>query len=238
MNQYRGQRALDDIRSIKIETGLQKYAVSSVLWSQGDTRVLTAVTVEEGVPSFLRDSGKGWLTAEYALLPASTLTRSDREAARGKQTGRTVEIQRLIGRSLRQAVDLELLGEHTIKIDCEVIQADGGTRTAAISSAWLALALAAQKLRWNPKILKNKIAAISVGLVGGEASLDLEYAEDSKADVDMNVVMTGQGNFVEIQGTGENSDFSPAQLNELLAMAQKGIEQIFGIDEAFLKQNN
>lgn len=234
MEQYRKGRRNQEIRPIAIEIGLQKYAAASVFWSQGDTRVLTAVTVEEGVPAFLRDSGQGWLTAEYALLPASTLTRSEREAAKGKQSGRTVEIQRLIGRSLRQAVDLELLGEHTIKIDCEVIQADGGTRTAAISSAWLALALAARKLHWEPGIIKNRIAAISVGIVGGEIALDLEYSEDSQADVDMNVVMTGAGHYVEIQGTGEHSDFSPSQLTALLAMAEKGVHDIFAIEDDFL----
>lgn len=236
MNQHRDQRSLDEIRPITIETGLQKYAAASVFWSQGDTRVLTAITVEDGVPSFLRDSGQGWLTAEYALLPASTLTRSDREATKGKQSGRTVEIQRLIGRSLRQAVDLELLGEHSIKIDCEVIQADGGTRTAAISSIWLALALAVRKLHWNPNIIKNRIAAISVGIIDGEVALDLEYTEDSNADVDMNVVMTGSGHFVEIQGTGEHSDFSPEQLSELLSMAQKGIHDIFTIEDDFFNR--
>ncbi|MEG0874241.1 MAG: ribonuclease PH [Clostridiales bacterium] len=235
MNKYRNNRALDSLRPIKIETGFQKFASASVLWSQGDTKVLTAINIENEVPPFLANSGRGWLTAEYSLLPASTQQRVQREATKGKQTGRTVEIQRLIGRSLRQAIDLNRLGEKTIKIDCDVIQADGGTRTAAISSAWLCLSLALENMGLPKNILKQEIAAISVGIVGGEVSLDLEYAEDSKADVDMNVVMTAKGNFIEIQGTGENSDFSPNELTELLTMAKKGINDIFAINKNFLE---
>lgn len=236
MNTYRNNRPLNCLRPISIETGLQDFASASVFWSQGKTRVLTAVNIEEKVPDFLKNTGKGWLTAEYALLPASTQTRNQREAATGKQSSRTIEIQRLIGRSLRQAVDLDRLGERTIKIDCEVVQADGGTRTAAISSAWLCLALALKNLGLPHDILKNEIAAISVGIVGGEISLDLEYAEDSRAEVDMNVVMTEKGNFIEIQGTGEQGDFSPAELTELLSMAKKGIDDIFSVNHNFLKE--
>lgn len=238
MNKYRNGRGLDGLRPITIETGLQSFASASVLWSQGQTRVLTAVNIENKVPEFLVGAGKGWLTAEYALLPSSTQQRCEREAIKGKQSGRTVEIQRLIGRSLRQAVDLKALGEKTIKIDCEVIQADGGTRTAAISSAWLCLALALENMGLDKSLLKEEIAAISVGIVGGEASLDLEYAEDSHADVDMNVVMTGKGNYVEIQGTGENSDFSPKELTQLLTLADKGTKDIFEINRNFLKEYN
>lgn len=236
MNQHRKGRDIDSLRPITIETGLQSFAAASVLWSQGQTRVLTAVNIEDKVPEFLTGAGKGWLTAEYALLPSSTQKRCEREAIKGKQSGRTVEIQRLIGRSLRQAVDLKALGEKTIKIDCEVIQADGGTRTAAISSAWLCLALAVKKLGLNKSLIKEEIAAISVGIVGGQASLDLDYAEDSHAEVDMNVVMTGRGTYVEIQGTGENSDFSPKELSQLLALGDKGTKEIFTINRNFLKE--
>ncbi len=238
MNNFRTNRELDALRDIKIEIGLQKFAAASVLWSQGDTRVLTAVNIEDEVPHFLTGTGKGWLTAEYALLPASTQQRCDREAVKGKQSGRTVEIQRLIGRSLRQSIDLNKLGERTVKIDCEVIQADGGTRTAAISSAWLCLALALEKMGLDKSILKEEIAAVSVGIVGGEISLDLAYAEDSHADVDMNVVMTGKGNYVEIQGTGENCTYSPDDLQSLLNLANKGIKEILAISNNILKGIN
>ncbi len=238
MNKYRKNRSLNSLRPITIYPGLQKYAAASVLWCQGDTRVLTAVNIEDNVPNFLAGTNKGWLTAEYALLPASTQQRCDREAAKGKQSGRTVEIQRLIGRSLRQSVDLQKLGERTIKIDCEVIQADGGTRTAAISSAWLCLALAVRNLGLRADFLQTEIAAISVGIVGGEISLDLEYSEDSHADVDMNVVMTGKGNFVEIQGTGEKSDFSPVELSQLLSAAEKGIKDILELEHKFLEEHS
>lgn len=235
MNEYRNGRPLDQVRSITIKTGFQKFAAASVLWSQGDTTVLSAVNIEDDVPPFLVDSGKGWLTAEYALLPASTLGRTAREAAKGKQSGRTMEIQRLIGRSLRRAVDLNALNGKTVKIDCEVIQADGGTRTAAICSAWLCLALAVKEGKLPQAALREEVAAISAGIVGGEVSLDLQYSEDSRADVDMNIVMTGGGNFVEIQGTGENSDFSPEELNELLAYGKKGIDTILEMERELLK---
>lgn len=237
MNTYRNEgRPMDQHRPITIETGFQKFAAASVLWTQGDTKVLAAVNVEDEVPAFLEGTGKGWLTAEYALLPASTLKRSAREAAKGKQSGRTLEIQRLIGRSLRRAVDLNKLGGKTVKIDCEVIQADGGTRTASICAAWLCLALAAKAGKIPKEALAEKVAAISVGIVGGDVSLDLQYTEDSHADVDMNVVMTGKGSYVEVQGTGENSDFSEEELAKLLAYAKKGIQSIFEIEKNVLEQ--
>ncbi|HMM05408.1 MAG TPA: ribonuclease PH [Clostridiales bacterium] len=235
MNEYRNGRPLDQLRPITIETGFQKFAAASVLWRQGDTCVLSAVNIDDEVPPFLVDSGKGWLTAEYALLPASTLGRTGREAVKGKQSGRTMEIQRLIGRSLRRAVDLRAIAGKTVKIDCEVLQADGGTRTAAICSAWLCLALAVKEGKLPVKALKEEVAAVSGGIVGGEVSLDLQYSEDSRADVDMNIVMTGRGRFVEIQGTGENSDFSPEELKALLDYGKKGIEDILAIEREFLK---
>ena len=234
MNTYRMERPLDQHRPITIETGFQKYAAASVLWTQGDTKVLAAVNIEDEVPAFLEGSNKGWLTAEYALLPASTLTRSSREAVKGKQSGRTLEIQRLIGRSLRRALDLTALSGKTVKIDCEVIQADGGTRTASVCAAWLCLALAVKNGKIPPEALREEVAAISVGIVGGEVSLDLQYSEDSRADVDMNVVMTGKDHFVEVQGTGENSDFSEEELANLLAYAKKGIHSIFATERDFL----
>jgi len=236
MNQYRMERPLDEHRPITIETGFQKYAAASVLWSQGDTRVLAAVNVLDEVPAFLEGSDKGWLTAEYALLPASTLTRSAREAVKGKQSGRTLEIQRLIGRSLRRALDLKALKGKTVKIDCEVIQADGGTRTASVCAAWLCLALAVKAGKIPAEALVDEVAAISVGIVGGDVSLDLQYTEDSHADVDMNVVMTGKGRYVEVQGTGENSDFSEEELGTLLSYAKKGIRSILEQEREFLNR--
>ncbi len=236
----RTQRDRGALRPIQIEEGVQKYAASSLLWSQGDTKVLVAVSIEEGVPPFLKGSGKGWLTAEYALLPASTQVRCKREAAVGKQTGRTVEIQRLIGRALRQALDLDIIGENTVKIDCDVIQADGGTRTAAITAASLALALAADKMAkaglWPENALKQQIAAISVGIVAGEIRLDLEYEEDSAAEVDMNVVMTDKGSYVEVQGTGEQGDFDRKQLLEMLDLADDGIRELFQLCAKFREE--
>ena len=234
MNTYRNNRDLDELRPIVIETGYQKYAAASVLWSQGDTRVLTALSVEEKVPGFLEGTDRGWLTAEYALLPASTLTRSKREAVDGKQGGRTVEIQRLIGRSIRRAVNLKAIPGKTLIIDCEVIQADGGTRTASICSAWLCLALAVKAGKLPREVLAEEVAAVSVGIVGGEVSLDLQYTEDSSADVDMNIVMTGKGNYVEIQGTGENGDFSETELAQLLAYGKKGINAILATERDFI----
>jgi ribonuclease PH len=195
-----------------------------VLWSQGKTRVLCTASVTDGVPRWLYKSGRGWLTAEYSLLPASTGERTDREAARGKQGGRTVEIQRLIGRALRGVVDFEALGERTVWLDCDVIEADGGTRTAAISGAWVALAQAAVK-RGLPAPA-DVVSAVSVGIVEGEPLLDLDYGEDSTAEVDMNVVMTGDGRLIEVQATAEQVPFERAQLDELLGLAAKGIDEI------------
>lgn len=234
MNEYRNGRPLDQLRPITIETGFQKFAAASVLWRQGDTCVLSAVNIDDEVPPFLADSGKGWLTAEYALLPASTVGRTTREAVKGKQSGRTMEIQRLIGRSLRCAVDLNAIAGKTVKIDCEVIQADGGTRTAAVCSAWFCLALAVKAGKLPQAVLKEEVAAVSAGIVGGEVSLDLQYSEDSRADVDMNIVMTGRGRFVEIQGTGENSDFSAEELNTLVSYGKKGIDAILAIERELL----
>lgn len=235
MNEYRNGRPLDQLRPITIETGFQKFAAASVLWRQGDTCVLSAVNIDNEVPPFLADSGKGWLTAEYALLPASTVGRTTREAVKGKQSGRTMEIQRLIGRSLRCAVDLNAIAGKTVKIDCEVIQADGGTRTAAVCSAWFCLALAVKAGKLPQAVLKEEVAAVSAGIVGGEVSLDLQYSEDSRADVDMNIVMTGRGRFVEIQGTGENSDFSAEELNTLVSYGKKGIDAILAMERELLR---
>ncbi len=220
-------RLNDQMRPVRIIPGFLKHPDGSVLIETGDTRVLCSAMVEDRVPPFLKGSNSGWVTAEYSLLPASTETRSQREAARGKISGRTSEIQRLIGRSLRAVVDMGKLGERTIWIDCDVIQADGGTRTASITGSFVALYLALKKLKDSGIIkdipLTDYVAAISVGIVEGIPLLDLEYVEDSSADVDMNVVMTGRGDFVEIQGTGEKSVFSRQDLDVLLGLAQKNI---------------
>ena len=204
----------------------------------GDTKVLCTASVEDSVPRFLKGRGQGWVTAEYGMLPRSTGSRMDREAARGKQSGRTQEIQRLIGRSLRAAVDLKLLGEHTVKIDCDVLQADGGTRTASITGACVALVDALRHMQENKMImddpLKQMVASISVGVYQGEAVLDLDYAEDSSAETDMNVVMTAKGGFIEVQGTGEDGDFSRQQLNEMVELAEHGIKQLLEHQKASL----
>lgn len=232
-------RLNDEMRPVRIIPGFLKHPEGSVLIETGDTRVLCSAMVEERVPPFLKGSGSGWVTAEYSLLPASTETRSPREAARGKISGRTSEIQRLIGRSLRAVVDLDKLGERTIWIDCDVIQADGGTRTASVTGSFVALYLALKKLKDNGTIesipLKDYVAAISVGIVEGIPVLDLEYIEDSGADVDMNVVMTGRGDFVEIQGTGEKSVFSRQDLDVLLGLAQKGIQELIVLQKNILE---
>jgi ribonuclease PH len=197
----------------------------------GDTKVICTASVEERVPPFMKGQGKGWITAEYAMLPRATHSRNMREAAKGKLTGRTMEIQRLIGRALRSVVDLQALGERTITLDCDVIQADGGTRTTSITGAFVALAIAVDKLSANANFSKFPIrqflASVSVGVIGDHARLDLNYEEDSKAKVDMNVVMTGDGKFVEVQGTGEEATFSREELNELLALAEGGINELF-----------
>jgi ribonuclease PH len=217
-------RRPDELRPVEVVPDFVEQAHGSVLISFGRTRVLCTATVEDGVPRWLVGSGRGWLTAEYGMLPASTGERTQREARSGRQGGRTVEIQRLVGRSLRAAYDLEELGERTVWLDCDVIQADGGTRTAAITGAWIALARAARKMAFP--LPTQQVAAVSVGLVAGEALLDLDYEEDSSAEVDMNVVMLGDGRLVEVQATAERNAFSREQLDELTDLAAAGIERL------------
>jgi ribonuclease PH len=219
------------MRTIRITRGFTRHAEGSVLVEFGDTRVLVTASVEEGVPSFLRGKGEGWVTAEYGMLPRSTHTRSAREAARGKQSGRTLEIQRLIGRSLRAVVDLRALGERTVTLDCDVLQADGGTRTAAITGAYVALVDAMDTLVRRRAIgaspLHGQVAAVSVGIVGGGPVVDLDYVEDSSAETDMNVVMNNGGGFIEIQGTAEGHAFRRHELDELLNLAAIACERLF-----------
>jgi ribonuclease PH len=223
-------RAPHELRSVRLEPGFAKYAEGSCLVRFGDTHVLCAATVEEKVPPFLRNTGRGWITAEYGMLPRSTHERTDREAARGRQTGRTQEIQRLIGRSLRAVADLEALGERQIRIDCDVLQADGGTRTAAITGSYVALHFALQKLVAAGALpalpLRDAVAAISCGIVAGEAVLDLDYAEDSGAEADANFVLTGAGGIVEIQATAERGAFAEPRFAEMLALARRGIAKL------------
>ena len=223
-------RAADALRPVSLERGYTKHAEGSVLVSFGATRVLCTASVEEKVPPHKRGSGEGWVTAEYGMLPRATHTRSDREAAKGKQSGRTQEIQRLIGRSLRAVFDLKALGERTISLDCDVLQADGGTRTAAITGAWVAAHDAVSWLLGQGRIvrspLRDAVAAVSVGIVEGTPLLDLEYTEDAACDTDMNVVMTGAGGFVEVQGTAEGVPFSRAEMDEMLALAGRGIAEL------------
>ena len=230
----------DQLRDIKFTRGFTRHAEGSVLVEFGDTKVICTASVESSVPRFLKGTGQGWVTAEYGMLPRSTGERMNREAARGKQTGRTVEIQRLIGRSLRAAVDLEKLGEHSIQIDCDVIQADGGTRTASISGACIALVDAIQHLMKEGKIkenpMKELVASISVGIFEGEPVLDLDYPEDSNAETDMNVIMVESGGFVEVQGTAEGAPFSASELSALLALAEKGINEIIEMQKAVLAE--
>ncbi|WP_310551386.1 ribonuclease PH [Paenibacillus glufosinatiresistens] len=218
------------IRPITITTQVNKYAEGSVLIEMGDTKVICTATVEEKVPPFLKGQGKGWVTAEYSMLPRATGTRNQREAARGKLTGRTMEIQRLIGRALRSVVNLQALGERSITLDCDVIQADGGTRTASITGAFVALVYAVDRIAVQHKLpvfpITDYLAAVSVGIVGGTPLLDLCYEEDSKAAVDMNVVMTGSGEFVELQGTGEERPFSRSELNRLLELGESGVLEL------------
>jgi ribonuclease PH len=224
-------RSFNEIRPIKIERHYTKHAEGSVLIEFGDTKVLCTASVVSGVPRFLKDSGQGWLTAEYGMLPRSTHTRTDREATRGRQGGRTQEIQRLIGRSLRSVIDLQAIGENTIAIDCDVIQADGGTRTAAITGACIALADATQHLKKTLNLdkdpLKQLVAAISVGMHKKNLLLDLDYEEDRDADTDMNVVMIEDGNFIEIQGTAEHNSFSQEELISMLDLAKIGLKKLF-----------
>src|SRR3954447_18115722 len=231
-------RAPDEMRPVSIRTEYLLTAEGSVLIEVGNTRVLCAATVEETVPQFLRNSGKGWVTAEYSMLPRATATRTAREVVKGRQSGRTLEIQRLIGRSLRTAVNQELLGERTVIVDCEVIQADGGTRTASITGAWVAMALAVNKLVKYGSLKRSPIiepvAAISVGIVDGRTLLDLNYEEDSKAEVDMNVVMTAAGKFVELQATGEKASFDDSQLAAMVDLARAGIIELINIQNSVL----
>jgi ribonuclease PH len=232
------QRGADQLRAIAITRNYTKHAEGSVLIECGDTKVICTASIDEKVPPFLRGKGQGWVTAEYGMLPRSTGSRMDREAARGKQSGRTQEIQRLIGRSLRSVVDLKKLGERTIQVDCDVIQADGGTRTASITGAFVALhdavslLLTKQLLAASP--LTDFVAAISVGVYRGVPVLDLDYAEDSDCDTDMNVVMTGSSGFVEVQGTAEGAPFSRGEMEALLDLAQSGIVQLVAKQKAAL----
>jgi ribonuclease PH len=229
-------RAADAARGLRIARGYTKHAEGAVLIECGDTRVLCTASVLEKVPPHVKGSGAGWLTAEYGMLPRSTHTRTDREAARGKQTGRTQEIQRLIGRSLRMAVDLGKLGERTIHVDCDVLQADGGTRTASITGAWVAVHDAVEWLvragRIPANVIRDHVAAVSVGIYRGVPVLDLDYAEDSDCDTDMNVVMTGAGGIIEVQGTAEGHPFARAELDSLLALAERGIADLVAAQKA------
>jgi len=231
-------RALDQLRDVRITRNYTKHAEGSVLVEFGDTKVICTASVDTNVPPFLRGKGQGWVTAEYGMLPRSTGSRMIREAAKGKQQGRTVEISRLIGRSLRAAVDMKALGENTITIDCDVIQADGGTRTASITGACVALVDAINWLKENGKVkgepLKQMIAAVSVGIYNGEAVLDLDYAEDSTAETDLNVIMTEKGGYVEIQGTAEGEAFTADELTAMLAHAQKAITELSELQKAAL----
>jgi len=233
-------RRPDQLRPVSIERGVNKYAEGSALIRCGDTHVLCTASVEEKVPPFLRGKNQGWVTAEYGMLPRATHERTVRESARGKQQGRTVEIQRLIGRSLRAVVDLTALGERAITIDCDVLQADGGTRTASISGAYVALALAVKKLLSDGRIAENpltgSIAAVSVGIVNGVPLLDLDYPEDSGCDSDINVVMNGEGKIIEIQGTAEGAPFDFDELAELIKLAQKGIAELSALQQRALAE--
>lgn len=230
----RSPRAADELRPISIERGFNKHAEGSALIAFGDTRVICTASVEESVPHFLRGKGQGWITSEYGMLPRSTDQRMDREAARGKQGGRTVEIQRLIGRSLRASVDLGKLGENTIRLDCDVIQADGGTRTASITGACVALYDAIASIGKTEAAFRQFVGAVSVGIVAGVPVLDLEYVEDSRAETDMNVAMTEAGHFIEVQGTAENAAFSRAELDAMLALAEKGIGELISLQRQAL----
>jgi ribonuclease PH len=231
-------RKENELRAVKITPGYLKYPEGSVLVEMGETKVICNATVEDKVPPFLKGQNKGWVTAEYAMLPRATQIRNQREATRGKISGRTNEIQRLIGRSLRAIVDLEKLGERTVMLDCDVIQADGGTRTASITGSFVALVLALQRLvdagALESLPIRDWLAAVSVGKIEEGLLLDLSYEEDSRAIVDMNVVMTGQGNFVEIQGTAEGSPFNQAELQQFLALAEKGVSELIAMQKAAL----
>ena len=232
------QRQADQLRQVRLTRNFTRHAEGSVLVEMGDTRVLCTASVEENLPPFLRGKGQGWVTAEYGMLPRSTHTRTAREAARGKQTGRTPEIQRLIGRSLRAVTDLKALGERQITLDCDVLQADGGTRCASITGAWVALYEACEKLVQAGKLpanpVRDHVAAVSVGVYQGTPVLDLDYPEDSDCDTDMNVVMTGSGGIVEIQGTAEGTPFTRPQMNTLTDLAEAGIRQLIAAQQRAL----
>jgi ribonuclease PH len=232
-------RECDAMREVRIDLDYTKHADGSVQISIGDTRVICTCSVEDKVPPFLNHMNQGWVTAEYGMLPSATSSRSAREAARGKQTGRTIEIQRLIGRSLRSVMNMSLLGNRTLLIDCDVIQADGGTRTASITGGFLAMAIAINKLMGRKLLpcspIVDFVAAASVGIVDGAVCLDLDYREDSKAEVDMNLVMTGRGNYVEVQGTAEKTPFSAEQLQQLQALGAKGIQQLVQVQRSLLE---
>jgi ribonuclease PH len=233
----RDGRTADSLRPVKFTRSFTRYAEGSVLVEFGDTRVLCTASIEDGVPGFLRGKGQGWVTAEYGMLPRATHTRGAREAAKGKQSGRTQEIQRLIGRSLRAALNLAALGERTVTLDCDVLQADGGTRTASVTGAYVALADACRKLVAEKGIvnpLHGQVAAISVGIVGGRPYLDLDYSEDSTAETDMNVVMNSGGGFIEVQGTAEGHAMRRDEVDALLALATKGTEQLFELQRTAL----
>ena len=233
-----GQRAANQMRPVRITRSFTMHAEGSVLIEFGNTKVLCTASVEEKVPPHKRGTGEGWVTAEYGMLPRATHTRGDREAARGKQSGRTQEIQRLIGRSLRAVFDLKLLGERTIQLDCDVLQADGGTRTASITGAYVAACDAVNQLLASGKLTASpiaaQVAAISVGILQGTPLLDLEYTEDSACDTDMNVVMTGRGHFVEVQGTAEGAAFSRDEMNAMLALAEKGVDELMHLQRQAL----
>lgn len=231
----KGSRGPSDLRKISVKKNIQKFAEGSVLIGFGDTKVICSASVENRVPPFLRGTGRGWVTAEYSLLPRSTDTRTGRDSRNGRVPGRSQEIQRLIGRSLRAVVDLSALGERQVVIDCDVLQADGGTRTAAITGGFMALSLAVKRLLKTGDIEKNPlndhVAAVSVGVVGGKVLLDLDFPEDVQAEVDFNMVMTGRGKFVEIQGTAEKSPFTGRDLSKMLALGRKGIRQLVQVQK-------
>ena len=230
----KNNRSNNEMRPLKIEVGVNKHAEGSALIKFGDTHVICTASIENHVPRWMRGSNEGWITAEYGMLPRSTHERMNREAARGKQSGRTMEIQRLIGRSLRQAVDLKYLKDKTINIDCDVIQADGGTRTASISGACVALFAAIKNSHDDQRAIKEHVAAISIGLKNGSPLLDLDYEEDSSADTDLNVVMTENGGIIEIQGTAEKNSFTKDQLDEMLEYASEGISDIIALQKSCL----
>lgn len=239
----RSGRTYEQMREVRLTPGYTKYAEGSVLIEMGETRVICTASVDDRVPMFLKGQGKGWVTAEYSMLPRATETRTARESGRNQVSGRTQEIQRLIGRSLRAVVQHNRLGERTIYLDCDVIQADGGTRTASITGSFVALVLALRKLYNNGKLaaplpVTDFVAAVSVGIIQGQTLLDLEYSEDSRAEVDMNIVRTGSGNFIEIQGTAESKPFSQEQMGQMVAMANQGIEQLIEAQRKLLGDLN